>query len=134
MRVALSLFFSLLVVGAMAHAAEPQRSKGISAHLLPKRVADITGEPWGLHIDYAPHLKPEPKEPVLQTVAEVIAYVKKQDAAVVSNGLWVVTTHPSSYSAKELEFQEQLKKELPKQHIPLFWARAAALEQGFQRY
>jgi hypothetical protein len=115
-------------------AAEPERDKGISVHALPKRVADISGKPWGFQVAYASYLKPEPGQPYLQSVKDVLEYINKQDPSVIKNGLWVVTTHPSSYSDSEKEFQDNVKSELPKHNIPLYWARGSELYNGFKRY
>lgn len=116
------------------YAEEPVRSKGISVHALPKRVADISGKPWGLEVSYAPYLKPEPGQPFLQSINDVLEYIKKQNPTVIRNGFWVVTTHPMAYSEEELELQKQIKEVLPKENIPLFWARGAEIEEGFKRY
>ncbi|MEW8291520.1 MAG: hypothetical protein AB2672_13410 [Candidatus Thiodiazotropha endolucinida] len=123
-----------LAIANSAIAGEPQREKGISAHALPKRVADISGQPWGLQVSYAPYLKSEPGQPYLQSVKDVLAYVEKQEKSVVENGLWVVTTHPSAYSEQETKFFEKLKMELPKHNIPLFRARGSELKNGFKSY
>jgi hypothetical protein len=123
-----------LVISNAAIAVEPKREKGISVHALPKRVAEISGQPWGLQVTYAPYLKPEPGQPYLQSVEDVLSYIEKQEKYVIENGLWVVTTHPSAYSEQETEFLESLKVELPKRNIPLFWARGSELENGFKRY
>jgi len=128
------LFIMLILAIPSTYAGEPERDKGISVHALPKRVADISGQPWGLQVAYAPYLKIEQGQPYLQTLSDVLEYVKKQDQSVVENGLWVVTTHPSSYSEEETEFQEKLKSELPKHNIPLFWARGSEIKNGFKRY
>lgn len=134
MKILSSLLLLALVFGPATYAGEPQRDKGISVHALPKRVADLSGQPWGLEVTYAPYLKPEPGQPYLQSVDDVLAYVKKQDKPVIENGLWVVTTHPSSYSEQETMFLDKLKVEIPKHNIPLFWARGSELSNGFKRY
>jgi hypothetical protein len=134
MRKRVALLILTLAIGHPAVAGEPQRNKGISVHALPMRVATISGQPWGLQVSYAPHLKSEPGQPYLQSIKDVLAYVHKQDQSAIENGLWVVTTHPSAYSAQERKFLEQLKVELPKHNIPLFWARGSELSDGFKRY
>jgi len=93
----IGVLISLIIISP-AFAEGPDRSKGISVHALPKRVAKISGKPWGLEVAYAPYLKPEPGQPFLQSIDDVLRYVKKQDPDVIKNGLWVVTTHPSAYS------------------------------------
>ncbi len=129
----MSIIFTLLFVSSV-YADGPERSKGISVHALPKRVAKISGKPWGLEVSYAPYLKPEPGQPFLQSISDVLEYIKKQEPSVIQNGLWVVTTNPMAYSEEELEFQDQIKETLPKEKIPLFWARGSEIRNGFTRY
>lgn len=124
----------LLLSTSVAYAVEPERDKGISVHALPQRVAETSGKPWGLQVSYSPYLKPESGQPYLQSVSDVLDYIKKQNPSVIENGFWVVTTHPSAYSEQELEFQKQLKEALPKANIPLFMARGSELNNGFTRY
>jgi hypothetical protein len=47
--------------------SSPERSKGISMHMLPKRVADLGGGKWGFAVTYAKYLKIETEPPTLQT-------------------------------------------------------------------
>jgi len=65
------IIFSFIIVSSV-YAETPDRSKGISVHALPKRVAKISGKPWGLEVAYAPHLKPEPGQPFLQSITDVL--------------------------------------------------------------
>ena len=134
-KIILLIILFILLISTISFAEEPVRSKGISVHALPKRVAKISGTPWGLEVSYAPYLKPEPGQPYLQSINDILEFVKKQYPSVIKNGLWVVTTNPSAYSPEELEFQKQIKEELPKHNIPLFWARGSELKtKGFRRY
>ncbi|MBT3045308.1 MAG: hypothetical protein AB2659_14670 [Candidatus Thiodiazotropha sp.] len=130
----ITIIIVLVLSFSVSFAGEPERNKGISVHALPKRVAKISGSPWGFQVSYAPYLKAEPGQPYLQTLEDVLTYVKKQDKSVIENGLWVVTTNPSSYSEEEIELQNLIKSELPKHNIPLFWVRGTELSNGFTRY
>ena len=130
----ISLIIFLALVSPLSYAGEPERDKGISVHALPKRVADLSGKPWGFQVRYGEHLKPEPGQPYLQSLSDVLEYVNKQEQTVIDNGLWVVTTHPSSYSDSEKELQNKVKAELPKNNIPLYWVRGSQLKSGFKRY
>lgn len=130
----ISAILITIFLASSVYAGEPQRDKGISAYALPKRVADISGKPWGLEISYAPYLKPEPGIPFLQSIQDVVKFIKKQDSSVIENGFWVVTTNPDAYSKAETAFYDQLKIELSKKNIPLFWSRASDLKNGFKRY
>jgi len=61
-------------------AGEPVRQKGVSAHMLPRRVADLGGiGAWGFQIDLNPLLKPETERPVLQTPEGLLQFVRKHD-------------------------------------------------------
>lgn len=131
---------SLIVFGALCTAAAPfasaapQRSKGISIHMLPKRVADLDGKRWGLVVSYAPYQKPEAEEPVLQSAAEVLAFTRKQTPTVQANGVWIVTTHPNAYSDQEKRVLEDVKAAFRREHIPVFVARGSELPNGWQRF
>ncbi len=129
-RVAALLLCSSLVAFT-AHTQ--QRSQGISVHMLPRRVADIGGMPWGFTVDSSPRLKPEAERPVLQTAAEVLAYVRKQDQGVQQNGLWIVTTNPDAYSEDEKHLLENVKSMCRREKISLFICRASQLPNGWTR-
>jgi len=103
-------------------------------HMLPKRVADLGGQKWGLAVTYAKHLKPEANEPVLQSVSEFLAFVRKQSRSVQDNGAWIVTTHPDSYAESEKKILEDIKAICRKERIPLFIVRGADLPNGWHRY
>jgi hypothetical protein len=112
----------------------PVRASGVSMHMLPKRVAEVSGEPWGLTVSYAKHLKPEPAQPVVQSASQFLTYVRKQSAVVQANGVWIVTTDPSSYADSELAMLEEIKVLCRKEQIPLFVARGSELPNGWKRY
>ena len=57
-RILSTLLFLGFFMVPLSYADEPQREKGISLHALPKRVADLSGQPWGLQVSYASYLKP----------------------------------------------------------------------------
>lgn len=125
---------ALVAFASHAFAASPERTKGISVHMLPKRVAELSSQKWGFVVSYANYLKPEMEQPVLQSTAEVLAYVRKQEGAVQENGIWVVTTHPDAYSAQEKQLLDDIKTLCRKQAIPLFIVRGSQLPYGWQRY
>lgn len=134
MRRTLVLCAFFLFLAGLAKAAEPQRSDGISIHMLPKRVAQISGKPWGLSIDYSPRLKAETTQPVLKTSEALLAYVRKQDATVRQNGVWIVITNPASYSADEMQLLEDVKLLCQRNRIPLFITRASEMPNGWKRH
>jgi len=114
--------------------AQPERSKGISMHMLPQQVAKIDGRPWGFWVTYADYLQPEAQQPVLQSFDEFVAYVKKQTDAVQANGVWILTTHPEAYSQQEIELLETIKKTSKDKGIILFVCRGSKLPDGWERY
>lgn len=101
--------------------------------MLPKRVADLgrVGA-WGFQIEWNPLLKPEKERPVLQNTKGLLQFVKKQTAEVISNGVWIVTSHPDAYSDQEKKLLEDVKKLLPEQGIRLFICRAKELPDGWK--
>jgi hypothetical protein len=130
-----ALFIGVLLCCFVLYAAtSPERTQGISIHMLPKRVAEIGGRPWGFTVDYSPRLKAESQQPSIQTVANLLLYVRKQDAVVQENGLWIVTTHPDAYSDAEKALLEEVKSLCRKEKIPLFICRGSELPNGWKRY
>jgi hypothetical protein len=83
--VLMTLAVSVTLFAPVATAQE--RSQGISVHMLPKRVADIGGRPWGFTVDPSTKLKAASPRPVLQTAEEMLSFIRQQDAAVQHNGL-----------------------------------------------
>ena len=130
----LVLVMSLLFTASWALAAAPERERGVSMHMLPKRVVDLQGQKWGFIVAYTAYLQPEKQQPILQSAEEVHAFFSKQDRTVQQNGIWVVVTHPDAYSEPEKALLEALKALCRKEKIPLFIARAAQLPHGWQRY
>jgi hypothetical protein len=134
MRRTLFAFLLFLVLPVVVLAVEPQRSQGISIQMLPKRIAKISGRPWGLSVDYSPKLKAETVQPVLQTGQELLAYVRKQDSTVQENGVWVVITNPDAYSDEGMRLLEEVESLCREQRVPLFVSRASEVPNGWKRY
>jgi len=133
-RTRAATFVLLLVAALVAVAAAPERSKGISLHMLPKRVAELGDLKWGFVVTYADYLKPEKEQPVLQSSSEVLSFVRKQEKGVQANGVWIVVTHPDAYSEPEKALLDEIKNLCRKEEIPLFIARGSQLPNGWQRY
>lgn len=133
-RTRAATFLLLLLAALVVVAGAPERSKGISMHMLPKRVAELGGQKWGFVVTYADYLKPEKEQPVLQSSSEVLSFVRKQEKAVQANGVWIVVTHPDAYSEPEKALLEDIKNLCRKEAIPLFIARGSQLPNGWQRY
>jgi hypothetical protein len=111
-----------------------ERSQGISVHMLPKRVADIGGMAWGFTVDPSPRLKAASPRPALQTIEDILSFIRKQDTAVQENGLWIVTTNPDAYSEAEKTLLENVKSMCRQEKIPLFICRASELPNGWARF
>lgn len=104
MNKTLPTVFSILLIATLAVAATPERSKGISMHLLPKRVADLDGSKWGLTVAAADDLTSDAASTTLQTGTEFRSFVRKQSSTVEQNGVWIVVTDPEAYSNKSRPF------------------------------
>lgn len=128
------LALPILLAGLVAAATALERSKGISMHLLPKNVADLGGNKWGLTVTPSSQLTPEAGSTTLQTVNDFLAFVQKQSKPVQENGVWIVTTHPNAYSEQEQNFLKQVIAVCVKEKIPLFVVRASELPNGWKRY
>ena len=115
-------------------AASPNRAKGISIHMLPRRVADLGSEQWGLVVSHAGDWRPEKKQIVFQTTQQFLDFVRAQTEEVQANGAWIVVTNPDAYSDDEKQFLEEIKAACRKEKIPLFISRAAELPNGWRRY
>ncbi len=87
----------------------PDRSRGISIHMLPKRVADLGGEKWGLRVSNAEYLRFAAGPPTLQNAKDFLAFVRMQDKLVQENGVWIVITDPDAYSEPEKALLEDVK-------------------------
>jgi hypothetical protein len=107
-------------------AITPQRSQGISMHMLPKGVADLSGAKWGLTVDRS--------SVVIQTTEEFLDFYGKQNSSIKENGVWIVVTNPAAYSDEEKSFLEDIKSLCAKEKIVLFVARASELPNGWKRY
>jgi hypothetical protein len=88
MKLPIITLFALSLVGSLFCA--PDRNKGISMHLLPERVARISGNLGGFTVNYAPHLAPGMEEPLLRSLEKFKAFVTKQKNEVKENGVWIV--------------------------------------------
>ncbi len=130
-----ALIVVLQVATASVPAVEsPDRAKGVSLHMLPKRVADLSHGAWGFVVAPASHLTPIPDHHVLQSASALLSFARKQAAPVQRNGIWIVTTDPAAYSPTETRLLESVKALCIKERIPLFIARGSQLPDGWVRY
>jgi hypothetical protein len=127
-------YLSLFLLAAVCALADPSRQSGVSAHMLPKRVADLGDGKWGFVISFAPYLKPESEKPVIQSASALVAFLQKQDQSVQDNGMWIVITNPGSYSDSEMALLEGVKNAFRRSHLPLFICRGSELPNGWNRF
>jgi hypothetical protein len=111
---------------AFCAAGEPDRAKGLSVHMLPDRVAQIDGHSGGFTADAG-------GTQTYSDAAQLLAYFHTLPAATQENGLWVVTTHPSAYSAAEHEKLRALITACQQRKIPVFTCRGSELPAGWKR-
>lgn len=124
---------NFLIVATVALAAEPQRTGGLSVHMLPKRVADISKTTAGFTISQLGSAKPPKSTPTMETAKALVGYFQKQSPEIQQNGIWVVTTHPDSYTEAEIKNLDQLKEICTKDKILLFTCRGSELPDGWKR-
>ena len=119
----------LLFISSMRAAAEPKREAGLSVHMLPNRVAEISSQHGGFTVtdpatNQASVTYAQPKE--------LVEYFIHLPASVQENGIWVVTTDPSSYSESEQTKLKTLAKFCAEKKIPIFICRASELPRGWK--
>ncbi|HKQ59489.1 MAG TPA: hypothetical protein VJY35_16615 [Candidatus Eisenbacteria bacterium] len=122
----LAIMFALALATA-APAAEfaPRRALGLSVHLLPQSIADISGGKGGFTIDEI--------ETTIETAQELVDGFKKLSPGFQRHGIWVVTTHPDVYGPKEKQNLDRLQALCRKDRIPLFLCRGSQLPNGWKR-
>jgi hypothetical protein len=120
----------LLLTTTLAVGAEPTRDGGLSVHILPDRVAKFSGGHGGFTVT-----DPATGNPgsTYATPKELLAYFQQLPAAVRQNGIWVVTTHPDSYSDIEQAKLKELIALCAGNDIPIYTCRASELPNGWKR-
>ena len=91
--------------------------------MLPDRVAKIDGKSGGFTVGSQTYVD----------AAQLIAHFRTLPAATQENGIWVVTTSPSAYSAAEHETLRSLLAQCQQQQIPVFTCRGSELPGGWKR-
>ena len=125
------LAFAILFLGIIILVgAAPSRSQGLSLHMLPKEVAEISGNKWGFIVTL-PGQKRIDK--TIQSAEELYEYFKSLPKEIQENGIWIVTTHPDSYSGEEKQVLEDVKDMCIRKNIPLFICRGSELPNGWRR-
>ena len=132
-RIVTALVALILLPSLSLPAAAQERGKGISVHMLPKRVADLGGDPWGFRVSMV-GTKRVGSPPTIQSVAALLAFYREQEPSVQENGVWIVVTDPDAYSQAEKDLLESVKSACRKNRFPLFICRAIRLPDGWVRY
>lgn len=128
----LLLIFLTLGIACLAQAAEPRRDLGVSLHMLPDRVAKISGSTGGFSLSSVDGKRPDIQK-VFPTAADLIAFYEKQNKQARENGIWIVYTNLDSYSEPEMKQLEEAKTLAVKKGIPLFTCRASELPNGWKK-
>ena len=126
-RIIIALMLLVMAVGIQA---ELWRDKGLSLHMLPKRVADLSGSKWGFTVTLPNGTKPDI---TIQSAAELKEYFTSLSAEIRENGIWIVTTDPAAYSEPEQQVLDDVKKMCIADNTPLFICRGSELPNGWQR-
>lgn len=123
-----ALFVFLLAVPLMI-AAGPSREDGLSVHMLPDRVAAIDHSHGGFTVTDPAFHRPGD---TFAEAKDLLAYFQHLPATVQQNGIWVVTTHPTSYSESEQAKLKTLITLCGEKKIPIYTCRASELPQGWK--
>ena len=120
----------LLLTASVLVGAEPNREAGLSVHMLPDRVAKISGEHGGFTVtDPATKAKGD----TYADPKELFTYFQRLPATTQANGIWVVTTHPTSYSEAEQTKLKALITLCAGKTIPIYTCRGSELPNGWKR-
>jgi len=119
---------SFLIVCGISGAAEPERAKGLSVHMLPDRIAQINHQVGGFGIKSG-----DGTGSTYSDAIQVVTFFQTLPSATQENGIWVVTTHPSAYSENERTELKKLVALCVEKKIPVFTCRGSELPGGWKR-
>ena len=125
----MKVFFFLLLTASLLVAAEPKREAGLSVHMLPDRVAKIDGEHGGFTVS-DPTGRSDRK--TYGDPKELFAYFQHLPTATQQNGIWVVTTDPTSYSPAEHAKLKALIALCAVKAAPIYTCRGSELPSGWK--
>jgi hypothetical protein len=128
MRIREIVVLTWLMTFAVCAAGEPERAKGLSVHMLPDRVAQIDGGRGGFSARAA-----DGTEFTCADAKQLVTFLQTLSTPTQENGIWVVTTHPSSYSESERTKLKALITLCDEKKIPVFTCRGSELPGGWMR-
>ena len=111
-----------------AAGTEPERTKGLSVHMLPDRVAHINGDSGGFAVRAG-----DGRESLYSDAIQLLAFFQTLSRSIQENGIWVVTTSPSAYSPNERANLRALVALCNEKKIPFFTCRGSELPGGWKR-
>jgi hypothetical protein len=121
--------FYLLLTASFLVAAEPKREAGLSVHLLPERVAKISGGHEGFTVS-DPTGKSDGK--TYGDPKKLFEYFQSLHPATQENGIWIVTTDPTSYSKAEMAKLKALIALCTANSAPIYTCRGSELPSGWK--
>lgn len=129
----LTFFCLLLQLTSYANDLEPERSKGISIHLTPERVVQMANDKSVQRFivmfeDQEGTYRAEDSE-----AGPLIEHIKSLPQEFQQNGIWLVLTHPDSYTDRDRAELSELERLAQENGIPLFESRASELPNGWRR-
>jgi hypothetical protein len=100
--------------------------------MLPDRVAKLQGEHEGGFVIRDPNSGGLPR--TISKVEEMMAYISALPVEIVSNGIWIVYTHPAAYSKGEQRKLADLIAKCQETNVPVFCCRASELPHGWKSH
>lgn len=132
--IACLIFFCLLLQSASySDNFEPERSKGISVHLTPESVVQIANDKNIQRFIVTFEDEKGAYQAVDNKAVSLIENIKTLPENFQQNGIWVVLTHPDSYSVQDQTELAELERLAAINKIPLFESRASELPDSWKR-
>lgn len=132
----LFLWLLILISGLTSAIASgtPQykRERGLSVYLTPDNVVKQGSTPK-IQRFIVSATKGQSIACAFDDAQTLVAYYEALPIIIQHNGLWLVTTDPDSYTAKDKQQLSALEKFARKKHIPYFTCRGKDLPNGWKQ-
>lgn len=128
----LLILISGLTSAIASGAAQHKREQGLSVYLTPENVVK-QGRTPKIQRFIVSATKGQSIECAFNDAQTLVAYYETLPTVVQHNGLWLVTTNPDSYSAKDQQQLSDLEKLARKKHMPYFTCRGKDLPNGWKQ-